>query len=136
MDRRPRRSTENDSQTGFTVIVCDGCEGGELPLLAVLRDTIRRSPNAVLVRARCPLGRLWCHARKISAPAESGHLVLVQRCTSTRRPLGPVIPVGPVETDEDLAALTRWLETTSLSTEDLPSRLRRIPSLRHRAAQN
>lgn len=137
MARKPRRSTENNSQTGFTAIFCDSCEeSGELPLLDALRETIRRSPNGVLVRATCPLGRMWCHTRKISAPQATGQVVLVQRCTSsTRRPLGPVILVGPVETGEDVAALTRWLETTPLAVDELPQRLRRIQHAQQ-AAQN
>ncbi|MEV0089485.1 hypothetical protein [Saccharopolyspora sp. NPDC050642] len=136
MDRKPRRSTENNSQTGFTVIFCDSCgESGELPLLDALRETIRRSPNAVLVRAACPLDRMWCHARKASTPQATGQVVLVQRCTSTRQPLGPTILVGPVETAEDIAELTRWLETTPLAVDGLPQRLRRLQHVRQ-AVQN
>ncbi|MEU5845322.1 hypothetical protein [Saccharopolyspora shandongensis] len=133
MDRKPRRTTENEAQTGFTAIFCGSCgESGELPLVAALRETVRRSPHGVLVRAACPLGHLWCHIRKTSTAHATGQVVLVQRCTSTRRPLGPIILVGPVETAEDIAELTRWLETTPATVDGLPQRLRRF----HQAVQN
>ncbi|GAA2803801.1 hypothetical protein [Saccharopolyspora taberi] len=136
MATQARHSTENDSRSGLTAIVCDSCgDSGERPLLAALRETIRRLPHAVLLRTTCPLGRMWCHTRKISAPYGAGQVVLVQRCTDTRRPLGPVILVGPVETAEDVAELTRWLETRPLEVESLPRRLRRLQNA-HRSNQN
>ncbi|MGP4014783.1 hypothetical protein [Saccharopolyspora sp. 5N708] len=125
MDRQPRRNGADVA--GFTVVLCDNCEhGGDLPVLSNLREVIRRCPHGVLIRARCPLGRLWCHTRKTAGPS-AGHVVLVQPCTSTRRPVGAVIPVGPVRSTEDLAALARWLESTPLSPAELPRRLREIP---------
>lgn len=140
MDRRPRHSIEKGSHTGFTVVFCEDCEdgdcedNGELPILAVLRETIRRSPHGVLVRARCPLGRLWCHARRTSGPA--GRAVLVQPCTVGRRPLGTVIVVGPVRTADDLTALARWLESVPLAVTGLPPRLRQIANQRHPVRRN
>ncbi|MEV5539924.1 hypothetical protein AB0L13_24015 [Saccharopolyspora shandongensis] len=59
----------------------------------------------------------------------------MQRCTSTRQPLGPTVLVGPVETAEDIAELTRWLETTPLAVDGLPQRLRRLQHVRQ-AVQN
>ncbi|CAM04064.1 hypothetical protein A8924_5182 [Saccharopolyspora erythraea NRRL 2338] len=50
--------------------------------------------------------------------------MLVQPCTSARKPLGAVMPVGPVHTAEDLTALTRWLETEPTTVDELPQRLR------------
>lgn len=133
--RRPQHSAEKDSHAGFTVVLCDDCEDdGELPILAVLRETIRRSSHGVLVRARCSLGRLWCHARKTSGPA--GRAVLVQPCTSSRTPLGTVILVGPVRTADDLAALARWLQSVPLTVTELPPRLCQIANQRHPARRN
>ncbi|MCI2419797.1 hypothetical protein MOQ72_20325 [Saccharopolyspora sp. K220] len=137
MTRQPRRRTKKNSDTGFTVILCDSCgNNGQLPILGALRDTIRRCPNAVLVRAHCPLGRLWCHVEITSTPRTGGHLVLVQRCTGTREPVGAVMPVGPVRTTEDLTALTRWLETTPVSIDELPRRLHWFHHHRRQATRN
>ncbi|MEV0704278.1 hypothetical protein AB0I53_41065 [Saccharopolyspora sp. NPDC050389] len=137
MAPRPHRRTESNPRTGFTVILCDSCEDdGQLPILAALRDTIRRCPNAVLVRANCPLGRLWCHTRKTTTLRAAGHLVLVQRCTIARQPLGAVMLVGPVRTAEDLTALTRWLETTPENIDELPQRLHWNQHHRRQATRN
>ncbi|MDA3630845.1 hypothetical protein OU415_35845 [Saccharopolyspora sp. WRP15-2] len=125
-------SAENNSLSGLTAIICDSCEdNGERPLLAALKETIRRLPHAVLVRTPCPFSQMWCHTRKISASRGAGQVVLVQRCTDTRRPLGPVIVVGPVETADDVALLTRWLETKPLAVASLPQRLRRLQNTEH-----
>ncbi|MER6987628.1 hypothetical protein ABT337_04880 [Saccharopolyspora hirsuta] len=125
MDRQQGHGTSDAA--GFTVVLCDSCEdGGELPVLAALREVIRRCPHGMLVRATCPLGRLWCHAGKVTG-ALSGHTLLVQRCTRSRSPVGEVMLVGPVRTAEDLAATARWLEPVPGDIDDLPRRLREIP---------
>jgi hypothetical protein len=137
MDQQRRGDTGRDSRTGFTVIACDDCtDDSELPVLAAFREMVRRCPHGVLVRANCPLVRLWCHTRKLSAPQATGPVVLVQRCTPARRPLGPVIAVGPLKTAEDLVTVTRWLETTPLTADGLPGRLRWTPNLQHQARRN
>ncbi|MEU6269301.1 hypothetical protein [Saccharopolyspora shandongensis] len=41
-----------------------------------------------------------------------------------------------METAEDLAAVARWLETTPLTVDELPSRLRWTPGLQRQARQN
>jgi len=125
-------SAENNSPSSLTAIICDSCEdNGERPLLAALKETIRRLPHAVLVRTRCPFSQVWCHTRKTSAPRGAGQVVLVQRCTEARRPLGPAILVGPVATAEDVTVLTRWLESSSLAIDSLPPRLRRLQNTDH-----
>lgn len=129
-----RNESEHSPAAGFTVIVCDTCADGGLPDIALLRETVRRSPHGMLVRAHCPLGTMLCHARKASANA--GRVVLVQPCTTGRDPLGAAVIVGPVRTAEDLAALARWLKTTPVDVNTLPSRLRGIPHSRRQSMWN
>ena len=118
------------SAVGFTAVLCDDCQG--LPALDALRETVRRTPHGVLVRAPCQLGKLWCSTRT-KASGASGTVVLVQPCDVERRPTGPVIPVGPIRTRTDLAALTGWMTATPLTADSLPARLRtRVPSAQAR----
>jgi hypothetical protein len=128
-----RNGFAKNAPTGFTVVVCDTCDD-EPADLAVLRQTIRQSPHGMLVRAQCPLGRMWCHTRKTSG--ESGRVVLVQPCTTARAPLGAAIFVGPVCTADDLAAVARWLETSPTDAAALPPHLREILHPRHQSTRN
>jgi hypothetical protein len=134
MDQTPQ-STRQHTNSGFTVALCDDCSNnGESSTLAVLQETVRRSTHAVLIRAHCPLRRLWCHTRKGARTA--GHVVLVQRCTTSRKPLGAAIVVGPVRTADDITALAHWLESTPLTASELPARLRQISTQRPHAMLN
>ncbi|MBB3051527.1 hypothetical protein FHS23_002550 [Prauserella isguenensis] len=128
-------STGQHTDSAFTVVLCDDC-GGDEPAAALdaLRDVVRRSPHAVLVRAHCPLGRLWCRARTKAHTA--GRVVLVQPCTTDRTPTGATVIVGPVRTAGDVAALTHWLESTPLTPGALPARLRQVENRRRRTGLN
>ena len=118
-----RRSTEQETRAAFTAILCDDCANSDdLPVLDVLRNTVRSCPHGVLVRSRCQLGQLWCHLRK-TAGAARGAVVLVQPCDTDRRPLGTLLPVGPIRTADDLAAVARWLATAPNTTDGLPAHL-------------
>ena len=120
--------------TGFTLIVCETCADAGPQDLAPLRETVRRSPHGVMVRVRCPLGTLFCHARK--AVANAGRVVLVQPCTADRSPLGAAVVVGPVRTAADVAALVRWPEMTPIDEDTLPVRLRRTSRSSRRSTWN
>ena len=124
MSSRPRDRLQEDAPTGFTVILCDTCGDRESPHLSSLRQTIRRTLHGMLVRVPCPFGQMWCHTRK--APGNGGPVLLVQPCTTDRRPLGPAILIGPVHTVEDFVSVARWLDTTPMDVDLLPSHLRRI----------
>lgn len=120
-DQRP--STERHAQTGYTAVVCDTCEQeGRPPLLDELGKAIRCCPHGVLVRAPCQLGALWCHARKTSRRT-TGPMLLVQPCDTQRRPLGAVLTIGPIQTAEDLRAVTLWLQSSPTSPRGLPARV-------------
>lgn len=120
--------------TGFTVIVCDTCADAGPQDLAPLRETVRRSPHGMMVRVHCPLGTLYCHARK--AAANTGRVVLVQPCTVDRSPVGLAVVVAPVRTADDVAVLARWLETDPTDARALPVRLRGIPRSRRQSTWN
>jgi hypothetical protein len=126
-----------DTPSGFTAIVCQACNTNpDLPVLQTLREAIRRCPHGVLVSSSCPLGHLQCHTRNRN-PRTAGPVLVVQPCTSTtRQPLGPAIPVGPLRTPEDLTALTHWLEQPPPSRHGLPARLQRLPGQRYDATHN
>lgn len=120
------------AETGFTAVVCQHCNtDAELPMLQSLRDTIRRCPHGVLLTSGCILGHLWCRAIRSRTPRLAGPIVLVQPCTTERRPIGPAIPVGPLRTLEDLTALGRWLERAPHRNHGLPARLRQIQRVTH-----
>lgn len=131
MNRRPG---DGHAPVGFTVVVCDTCDDEAPADLAVLRRTVRRTPHGMLVRARCALGRMWCHTRNSSG--NGGRAVLVQPCTTGRSPLGAAILIGPVRTADDLATVAQWLESTPMDATVLPPHLRRIPHPRHRSTRN
>ncbi|MFC7339909.1 hypothetical protein [Saccharopolyspora griseoalba] len=119
-----RRSAERQNRTGYTAVLCEACEpSDDLGVLDALSDSVSRSPHGVLVRSPCQLGKLWCRTRKNSRRT-AGQVILVQPCDVRRRPLGPVILVGPIRTSADLADVTLWLESTPTSAEGLPERLR------------
>ncbi|GAA2363293.1 hypothetical protein GCM10009854_48750 [Saccharopolyspora halophila] len=120
-----RRSAERQNQAGYTAVLCEACEpNDDLGVLDALSDSVSRSPHGVLVRSPCQLGKLWCHTRKNSRRT-TGQVILVQPCDTRRRPLGPVILVGPIRTSADLADVTRWLKSTPTSAHGLPDRLHR-----------
>ena len=122
MDNDSHR-TGQQNQTGYTAVLCDTCtQSDDLAILDALGKAIRRSPHGVLVRAPCQLGALWCHSRKNSRRT-NGAMLLVQPCDTHRRPLGAVIPIGPIKTPKDLLAVTLWLESAPTSAEGLPTRL-------------
>lgn len=134
MSRRTGNRAEENSPIGFTAILCGTCDEGEPADLAVLRQTVRRTPHAMLVRAHCPLGQMWCQAR--STPANAGRTLLVQPCTTGRVPVGSAILISPVRTVADLATVARWLETTPVDADALPPHLRQIQRPRHQSNRN
>lgn len=99
-----------------------------------LRECIRQCRHGVLVSAGCLLGPLACHARA-GAVAQAGPLVLVQRCSTDREPVGAPLWVGPIVTEADVLAVRRWLVGGELTVTDLPAHLRfRATLARHGAA--
>jgi hypothetical protein len=121
MSSRPRDRFEENAPTGFTVMLCDACGDGEPPDLSSLRQTVRRTSHGMLVRVHCLLGRMWCRTREASG--NRGVVLLLQRCTTGRRPLGSAILVGPVRTVDDFAAVARWLDETPMDADLLPAHL-------------
>lgn len=106
--------------TGYTAVVCTA-PGCRTPLsdelLADLRVAVRSSGSGVLVVAGCTLGAVVCRLRP-SAP-----LVVVQPCDVQRRPIGPVVRVGPLRSRADVTELVRWLGRARFDVDDLPVRL-------------
>ena len=135
MTRQPPES--RNPTTGFTAVVCHICSNdAELPVLQALRETIRRCPHGILLSAGCLLGQLWCHSGRNRTPRLAGPIVLVQPCTTTRQPVGPAIPVGPLRTAQDLAVLGSWLEQAPHDHNGLPARLREIRRHQPNATHN
>jgi hypothetical protein len=111
---------------GYTAVACTAA-GCRTPLadelFSALRAAVRGSGAGVLVVAGCTLGATACRLR---AP---GLLVLVQPCDVRRRPVRPVVRVGPLRTREDVAELVGWLARARFDVDDLPAHL----ALTHRA---
>ena len=131
------RSHPSCSGIGFTAIFCQTCNTNpELPVLPTLRETIRRCPHDVLVSSGCPLGHVWCHTRNRN-PGTAGAVLVVQPCTtSTRQPVGPAIPVGPLRTTEDGTALARWRTQSRPPARNYLPLLQRLPRHEDTAADN
>jgi hypothetical protein len=96
--------------------------------VAGLRECVRRNRHGVLVSAGCLLGRLGCHALGVSG-RRAGALVVVQRCSPDRAPIGPALWIGPLSTVEDVATVCRWLDAGDLTSTNLPARLRFLAAL-------
>ncbi len=110
---RPGRAT----QRAFTAVVCTGCADDlATSVLEALRDTIGRCRHGVLVRADCMLGRFICAVR----PTGPGVMVLLQPCSTDRKPTGPALRVGPIDAREDIETLCGWLERGDWSQHSLP----------------
>ena len=104
---------------GFTVVVCqaDRC-CSELALMPALRAAVRASAHGVLISSGCTVGPLTCRSRV------AGPVVLVQPCDLQRRPVGPAVQVGPLQTRSDVADLVSWLRTGDHEVAALPWWLR------------
>jgi hypothetical protein len=125
MSTDPRRA-------GYSVVMCTaagcgladpGTVGGRV--VEELRAVVGASAHGVLVSAGCLLGRVACAARA-AAP-----VVLVQPCDVERRPVAPVVRVGPLRTEADVQALGAWLRSGDLDPRLLPGHLLGI---QHRVA--
>lgn len=96
--------------SGFTAFLCasSGCGVGDAGSTAArtldtLRGAVGASRLGVLVSTGCLLGSSFCAARATSP------VVLVQPCDAERRPTACAVLVGPLRTDEDVAAVAQWL---------------------------
>lgn len=106
--------------TGYPAVVCPspGCRTSLSDVLVGdLRPAVRCGGLDVPVAAGCTLGSVACRLR-LPVP-----LVVVQPCDTQRRPVGPVVRVGPLRSREDVAELVEWLERVRFDVDDLPSRL-------------
>lgn len=111
---------------GMTIVYCGGeaCTPADLPVRDRLREVVRRSRHAVLMRAPCVLGALGCPAGLGSGARRDG-LIVVQPCsTAERDSRGAAIPIGPVRTPADLDTVCAWLLDGGLDPGTLPERLR------------
>jgi hypothetical protein len=86
----------------------------------MLRASIRRCPNAMLVTTGCLLGQLICATR----PPLEGVILLLQPCSTQRIPTGPAQWMGPVDDTEDARAVCDWLEQGNWERHTLPAHLR------------
>lgn len=135
-----KRSTWQPRQDvdGFTIVVCrgSGCAHSELAVVDPLRTSIRRCPHGVLVISGCVLGPMLCRAWNQAGADAQSVFALVQPCDTERRPAGPVVPVGPLRTRDDVDVLCRWLEAGELTRERLATRLLPDPAPTRRASWN
>lgn len=105
----------------FTVAICRSCAAEPAAqLLQMLRASIRRCPNAMLVTTGCVLGQLTCATR----PPLEGVILLLQPCSTQRIPTGPAQWMGPVDDTEDARAVCDWLEQGNWERHTLPAHLR------------
>lgn len=103
----------------FTVVCCGRC--GALPELAVseaLRETVRRCDHGILVSAACLRGPLTCTGH---CP---GTMIVLQPCSTDRRPTEPARWVGPINDQDDIQLVREWVEHGQWDCHDLPDRLR------------
>lgn len=134
-----RHRARDVADRGFTAVVCHGSACGRRHGDAVvtgLRECVRRHPHGVLVSGGCLLGPLGCHALSTSGTRPAGSLLLVQPCSRDRNPVGPSLWIGPLATQDDIAAVCHWLDTGDLSTIALPAHLRFRARLAGRGATN
>jgi hypothetical protein len=135
----PRRPAGPGKAEPFTAAVCHGSacgrEHGE-SVVAGLRDCIRRHPHGVLVSTGCLLGRLGCQALGGGTGRPAGALLIVQPCTVERRPAGLPIWVGPLSSEDEVAAVRHWLQTARLDSHLLPPGLEFRRALAGRGAAN
>lgn len=109
---------------GVTVVLCGaaGCHCAQHePLREVLRTVVRSTELGVLVVSGCMCGRP-CGAG-CRADRREGALVAVQPCDVERRPVAPVVLIGPVRTAGDVAAVREWLSNPNYDPATLPRRL-------------
>lgn len=105
----------------FTIAICGSCGAGPAAqLLQMLRASIRRCPNGMLVTTECLLGHLTCATR----PAHEGVMLLLQPCSIERTPTGPAQWMGPVNDTADTRAVCEWLEQGNWERRTLPDHLR------------
>lgn len=106
--------------TACIVVVCagGGCTQGADLVLDALRPVIRGRAHSVLVRSGC-VG----HDRSCREDS-GGPLVRMLPCSSSQRPTGTSVLIGPVRTSADVQAVCRWLRTPDLAPVALPTRLR------------
>ena len=105
---------------GYTVVICaaPACSTEQSNgISAALRDCVRSSRHGVLVVSGCYLGAISCRLRPV------GPLVLVKPCDAHRRPTGPVVCVGPLRSDDDVAAVQEWIRIARFDPALLPPHL-------------
>ena len=105
---------------GYTLVTCraPACSTEQSRRLwAVLRDCVRSSQHGVLVVSGCSLGAVSCGFRS------AGPLVCVQPCDADRRPTAPVVRVGPIRSEADVAAVQAWIRAARLDPASLPAHL-------------
>jgi len=111
-------------ETGiWTAYLCRGdfCQPDHELLMSALRAVVRASPQAVLISTRCLLGPAAC-AMAPEHKRAKGSFLFVQPCGADRIPTGPVVPLGPLETPEDIHAVCDWLRRGPAPTR-IPQRL-------------
>lgn len=105
---------------GYTLVICAGPACGTAQpdrATAALRECVRSSQHGVLVLSGCSLGAVGCRFRP------TGPLVVVQPCDVHRRPTGQAVRVGPIRTDDDLAAVQTWIRIARFDPALLPPHL-------------
>jgi hypothetical protein len=105
---------------GYTLAMCaaPACST-EQPngISAALRACVWSSRHGVLVVSGCCLGAVSCRLRS------AGPLVLMKPCDVHRRPTGPVVCVGPLRSDDDIAVVQEWIRSARFDPALLPPRL-------------
>jgi hypothetical protein len=112
---------------GVTVLACSGPSCLNPTALGVLQrvgETVRGLSHGMLISVRCPFGPIGCPTRA-SGPGAGAAVLLAQPCLAgNRRPLGPVLPLGPIRRGVDLDDVCAWLRRPDLDPSTIPVRLR------------
>lgn len=107
-------------RVGYTLVLCGESRCAtdvHDRAVAAMRRVVRSSRLGVLVVARCPVGRVACGLRP------PGLMLVLQPTDARQRPIGPAVRVGPLLTDEDVAAVEAWVRDGRFDAELLPERL-------------
>lgn len=105
---------------GYTLVICaaSACRP-EKPnrVAAALRECVQSSRHGVLIVSGCSVSAIGCRLR----PA--GLVVVVQPCDVHRRPTGLAVRVGPLRSDDDVAAVQAWIRHARFDPALLPPHL-------------